>query len=78
VPVYAFTDDEALFGQLLLPWGVEPFLTPFSDDPEETIRDALACLKRREWCDKGSWVLVVTNALAREKVIDAIQLRQVK
>src|SRR5882757_7517176 len=26
VPIYAFTDDEALFRQLLLPWGVEPFL----------------------------------------------------
>jgi pyruvate kinase len=78
VPVYAFTDDEALFRQLLLPWGVEPFLMPFSDDPEETIRDALAYLKRREWCDKGSWLVVITNALAREKVLDTIQVRQVE
>ena len=54
VPIYAFTDDEALFRQLLLPWGVEPFLMPFSDDPEQTIRDALAYLKRREWCEKGT------------------------
>ncbi|MGA3067728.1 MAG: pyruvate kinase, partial [Tepidisphaeraceae bacterium] len=37
VPIYAFTDNEALFRQLLLPWGVEPFLMKFSDDPEETI-----------------------------------------
>ena len=51
VPIYAFTDDEALFRQLLLPWGVEPFLMPFSEDPEQTIQDALAYLKRREWCD---------------------------
>ena len=54
VPIYAFTDDEAFFRQLLLPWGVEPFLMPFSDDPEDTILNALAYLKRREWCDKGS------------------------
>ena len=53
VPIYAFTDDEALFRQLLLPWGVEPFLMPFSDDPEKTIQDALAYLKRREWCTKA-------------------------
>ena len=26
VPIYAFTDDEALFRQLLLPWGVETLL----------------------------------------------------
>ena len=39
VPIYAFTDDEAVFRQLLLPWGVEPFLMPFCDDPEATIRE---------------------------------------
>jgi pyruvate kinase len=78
VPIFAFTDDEAVFRQMLLPWGVEPFLMPFSDDPEETIRNALAYLKRREWCDAGTWLVVITNALAREKVIDTIQLRQME
>ncbi|MDB5292187.1 MAG: pyruvate kinase [Phycisphaerales bacterium] len=75
VPIYAFTDDEALFRQLLLPWGVEPFLMPFSADPEETIRNALTYLKRREWCSAGTWLVVITNALAHEKVVDTIQLR---
>jgi pyruvate kinase len=78
VPVYAFTDDEALFRQLLLPWGVEPFLMPFSEDPETTIQDALAYLKRREWCKKGTWLVIITNALASGKVIDALQLREVE
>jgi pyruvate kinase len=78
VPIYAFTDDEVLFRQLLLPWGVEPFLMPFNVDPEQTILDAMEYLKRRGWCDKGSWLVVITNALAHEKVIDALQLRQVE
>jgi len=78
VPIYAFTDDEALFRQLLLPWGVEPFLMPFSADPEETILNAIAYLKRREWCGKGTWLVVITNALAHERVIDTIQLRQIE
>ena len=78
VPIYAFTDDEVLFRQLLLPWGVEPFLMPFNIDPEQTIRDAIAYLKRREWCDKGSWLVVITNALAHDRVIDTLQLRQVE
>src|SRR4029077_21215159 len=68
VPIYAFTDDEVVFRQLLLPWGVEPFLMPFSDDPEGTILDALAYLKLREWCDEGTWLVVITNVLAHEKV----------
>ena len=54
----------------LLPWGVEPFLMPFSDDPEKTILDALAYLKRREWCQTGTWLVVFTNALAHDNVID--------
>jgi pyruvate kinase len=77
VPIFAFTDDEALFRQLLLPWGVEPFLMPFCDDPEETILNALAYLKRREWCEAGTWLVVITNALAHGKVIDTIQVREI-
>ncbi|MES1255588.1 MAG: pyruvate kinase [Acidobacteriota bacterium] len=78
VPIYAFTDDEALFRQLLLPWGVEPFLMPFSDDPETTILDAMAYLKAREWCKRGTWLVVITNALAHDKTIDTLQLREVE
>jgi pyruvate kinase len=78
VPIYAFTDDEALFRQLLLPWGVEPFLMPFSEDPEKTIQDALAYLVRREWCKQGTWLVIITNVLASGKIIDAMQLRQVE
>jgi pyruvate kinase len=78
VPIYAFTDNEALFRQLLLPWGVEPFLMAFSADPEDTIQNALAYLKRREWCAVGTWLVFITNALAHEKIIDTLQLRQVE
>ncbi len=77
VPIYAFTDIESTFRQLLLPWGVEPFLMEFSDDPEHTILDALELLKQRQWCIPGSWLVVITNVLAGEQVIDSMQLRQV-
>ena len=78
VPIYAFTDDEETFRHLLLPWGVEPFLMPFSDDPEETVKNALAYLKRQHWADDGTWLVVITNVLAQGRVIDALQLRQVE
>jgi len=77
IPIYAFTDRELLFRQLLLPWGVEPFLMDFSDDPEQTILDALAYLKRSDWCEPGAWMVVITNALANDQIIDTLQLRQV-
>lgn len=78
VPIYAFTDDAETFRHLLLPWGVEPFLMPFSEDPEETVRSALAYLKRQNWCDDGTWLVVITNVLAQGRVIDSLQLRQVE
>jgi pyruvate kinase len=78
VPIFAFTDDEALFRQLLLPWGVEPFLIEFDKDPEQTVLNALEYLKRKEWCEEGTWLVVITNALAHEKIIDTMQLRQIE
>ena len=78
VPIYAFTDVDAIFRQLLLPWGVEPFLMEFSEDPEQTILDALNYLKRRNWAKPGDCLVVITNALANEKVIDTLQLRHVE
>jgi pyruvate kinase len=50
VLIYAFTDVESTFRQLLLPWGIEPFLVQFSDDPEQPVQDALAYWKKSEWC----------------------------
>lgn len=75
VPIFAFTDVEAIFRQLLLPWGVEPFLLEFSDDPEETIRQAMTTLRQKQWCDSGDTLIVITNALARGKIIDSLQIR---
>lgn len=79
IPIYAFTDIESIFRQLLLPWGVEPFLMEFSDDPEKTIQGAVAYLQRRGWVKTGNWLVVITNALAEKgQIVDSLQLRQVE
>ena len=76
VPIFAFTDIDSLFRQLLLPWGVEPFLMEFSDDPEETIRNALKVISDSGWIASGTMTVVITNVLARGEVIDSLQLRR--
>ncbi|MCP5533266.1 MAG: pyruvate kinase [Akkermansiaceae bacterium] len=78
VPIFAFTDKPDLFRQLLLPWGVEPFLIEFNEDPEDTILHALHLLKEKNWCQPGTMTVVITNALARGVVIDSLQLRKVE
>jgi len=78
IPIYAFTDKEHIFRHMMLPWGVEPFLMDFSEDPEETIQNAISYLKRRDWVASGSWLVVITNVLAGKKIIDTIELRHVE
>ena len=77
VPIYAFTDNEDVFRQLLILWGVEPFLMEFSDDPEITIVDAFDFLLRRQWCARGDHLVVITNALAHDRIVDTIQMREI-
>jgi pyruvate kinase len=77
-PIYAFTDVDRVFKQLLLHWGVEPFMLEFSRDPEKTIQEAFAYLKRSDWVAAGAWLVVVTNVIMGEQIIDSIQLREVE
>lgn len=79
-PIFAFTDSKILFKQLLMQWGVEPFMMEFDTDPETTIRKAFGRLKtsKHKWAQNGDWMVVITNVIAQEKVIDSIQMRQVE
>jgi pyruvate kinase len=79
VPVYAFTDNPILFTQLLIMRGIEPFFLKFhDDDPELTIQNAFKALKERNWVKIGAPLVVITNVIAGEKIIDTIQLREVE
>lgn len=80
VPIYAFTDNPLTFKQMLIMWGVEPFLIDFSDNPETTIKDAFSRLtsSKHKWAEPGDWMVVITNALAEDVIIDSIQMRKVE
>jgi pyruvate kinase len=79
VPVYAFTDNQDIFGQLLIMRGIEPFFMEFDDnDPERTIQNAFKALKDRKWAKSGAPMVVITNVIAGEKIVDTIQLREVE
>ena len=79
VPVYAFTDSHEVFGQLLIMRGIEPFFMEFDhEDPECTIQNAFKALKERNWAKEGAPMVVITNVIAGEKIVDTIQLREVE
>jgi len=78
VPLYAFTDNRALFRQLVVLWGVEPFFMEFHDEePEQTVQNAFGFLKNCGWAKAGDHMVVVSNAIAKDRIIDTIQLRQI-
>ena len=79
VPVYAFTDNKETFSQMLIMRGIEPFFLKFDDeDPERTIQNAFTALKDRNWAKTGNSMVVITNVIAGEKIVDTIQLREVE
>ena len=62
---------------MLLLWGVEPFLVPFHQDPEQTVQDAFDCLKQHGWAETGDQVIVITNVAGRTvNIIDSLQVRE--
>lgn len=76
-PIFAFTDVRAVFQNLLLFWGVEPFYLPFDADPEVTIQNAFNRLLKKDWVVPGDTAVCITNAFVEQKMIDTIQLRSI-
>jgi pyruvate kinase len=76
-PIFAFTDVREVFQNLLLYWGVEPFLMEFDSDPETTIQRAFAKLKSRGWVESRHHSVLISNVFAGEKMVETIQYRLV-
>jgi pyruvate kinase len=78
IPIHAFTDDEVLYRQMQLIWGINPFYMVYTQDREESIQNALHVLKTKAWVKAGDRLVVITNVLARSKVVESIQLRRIE
>jgi len=77
-PIFAFTNAQRLCNQLNLYWGVTPHVIEFSDDPEVTILRAEKALLDRGLLVKGAQVVIISDILARDKLINAVQMRIVE
>jgi pyruvate kinase len=77
-PIFAFTNSEQVRNQLNLLWGVAPFVIEFSDDPETTILRAESLLREQGLLAKGDQVVIISDILARDKLINAVQMRLVE
>lgn len=73
--IYAFTNVNQARRTMILNRNVFPFKITFSEDPEKTLQSAFHVLKSRGDFQSGDQVVVLSDVLAGEGKIDAIQIR---
>ncbi len=76
-PVFAFTGVRGTLRQMRMLRGVEPFLIKFDSDPEVTVQKAIALLRAQGLVSTGDKIVVVSDILASDRLINSIQLRNV-
>ena len=77
-PIFALTSSERVCNQLALLRGVTPFVVAFSADPEQTVTRAQKLLTDRGLLTKGDQIVIISDVLARDKLINAVQMRLVE
>ena len=78
VPLFAFTDDITLARQLRLVWGVEPMVMKFSVDPEQNVQEAIRQLRVNGWVHRNDNLVIATNVIVGDRIVDSLQLRHVQ
>ena len=77
-PILAFTPSADVFRQLRLLRAVEPFLMPLAADPDATIENAIALLRRAGRIVPGDKIVIATDIVAQDRLVDSVQLRTVR
>jgi len=76
-PIFAVTNSLETLRQLRLLRGVEPILMPFDSDPNTSIELAITKLVRAGWVKLGDRLIVATDILTYDRLVDSIQIRPV-
>jgi len=77
-PIFAFTPHPEVFRQMRLLRSVEPFLMPFATEPGATIENALANLIRTGQVIAGDKLIIATDILVQDRLVDSVQLRTIR
>jgi pyruvate kinase len=77
-PILAFTPSIDVYRQLRLLRAVDPYLMPLASDPNETIEHAITILRREGRIVVGDKVVVASDIVAVDRLVDSVQLRTVR
>ena len=76
-PILTITPSVGLQRQLRLLRAVEPYLMPLATDPDATIENAIQLLRRAGRIAPGDKLIVATDILSLDRLVDSVQLRTV-
>jgi pyruvate kinase len=77
-PIIAFTPSLDVLRQLRLLRAVEPMHMALASDPNDTIENALALLRRTGRIAPGDKIVVATDIVSQDRLVDSVQLRTVR
>jgi len=77
-PIFAFTPSIEVLRQLRLLRAVEPIQMKLASDPNETIENTIALLVRSGRVAPGDKIVVATDIVAQDRLVDSVQLRTVR
>jgi pyruvate kinase len=76
--IFAMTDTMETLRQLRIMRSVEPFFLQLETDPNKTIETAIALLVQKGRVKVGDKLIVATDILSDDRLVDSVQLRTVR
>ncbi len=77
-PIFAMTNSVATLRQLRILRGVEPYMLSLDSEPNDTIENAIALLVKAGRVRTGDKLIVATDLLSHDRLVDSVQLRTVR
>jgi pyruvate kinase len=77
-PIYAFTNTPHVRRKLNIYWGIQSYRIDLYHDPEKTIQTAIELLRKKKLIRKNQSIIIVSDILVGEDLVDTVQVRNVK
>lgn len=77
-PIFAITNSVGTLRQMRILRAVEPLQMALDSDPNDTIENAITLLVRAGLVNLGDKLIVATDILTHDRLVDSIQVRTVR
>ncbi len=77
-PIFAITNSVETLRHMRIMRSVEPFIMPLDSEPNATIENAIALLVNNGSVNIGDKLIIATDILSSDRLVDCVQLRTVR